>query len=784
MSGYANINAYADPNVLLATQGGQAVTAIDAQNIANQYAPQRNQLFISGEQQKQGETGIEYMARAAQGLLDPAAYPDEASRAAAYPGVVAHLQSMGLAPNAPTQYPGVAALHQVAMMGTPSEKLAEFSANRAFGTALSPPQPGTAPPGGGGGAPVTGSGTATIGQRQNNPGNLEFAGQPYASPGQGNRFAAFPDMPTGVAANADQLALYQTQHGINTVRGAVGRWVEGPNPDPSKPRPDLTSYIGDISKALGVGPDQPVDFTDPKVQAAFIQAQFPHESAGGGYQLNPADVQKGVQMAAARRGQQVQPGPQPSAAAAGATPAPYRVATTGAIPPPPTGPIAPPSASTAPPAGPDATAAEAALGLPPRNAMLPAAAPVPPAVAQAQPQPAAQPPPPPQVNAGPPPPSLPPLNANQLNEQQQRTVDAMGQSARFTPQQQVQQIEAFRQNNIALQQKAYSDWIQAQQLAVSQGQLSVSQANSNLERYKADPVYQGAVKRMQEMNSNVEVRGVGNFMINADGTRTFIPQPYPGEVIGSGGAKVPGFTYPGGPGQPSTFQPTLGPGGQPVTASLSPEAQEESKGYGELSQGIIKASAAAPVSLQRLDVLQNAADSFRPGSSAAMRLAGGKVAVDALQTLGITPPPWLANGAAAGETIGKEGGYLAAEMTRALGSHEAASVFSQVKNIQPNLEMSQGGFQAIINSVRQGLQRDQDIGTFREQWLADPKNNNSIRGMTDAFEKAAPIEAYASRVVPYPMPKSKDAAIPNVIYNTGQGPMLWNGTAFEELPTR
>src|SRR5262249_3690810 len=120
-------------------------------------------------------------------------------------------------------------------------------------------------------------------------------GQPGASPGQGNRFASFPDMPTGVAATADQLALYQTQHGINTVSGAVDRWV-------SDPKADLTSYKADIAKALGVGINDPIDLTNPDVQAKFILAQFPHESAGGGYVLNPADVQKGVQMAAANRG--------------------------------------------------------------------------------------------------------------------------------------------------------------------------------------------------------------------------------------------------------------------------------------------------------------------------------------------------------------------------------------------------------------------------------------------------------------------------------------------------
>lgn len=379
-------------------------------------------------------------------------------------------------------------------------------------------------------------------------------------------------------------------------------------------------------------------------------------------------------------------------------------------------------------------------------------------------------------------PALPVLNENGLTAHQQMQVTTLGASGRLSGLDRLKMEDTYRQQNTALAQKAFSDWIQTQQLAVSQGQLSVAQANSNLERYKADPAYQGAVKRAQEINSNFEVRGVGGFLINPDGSKTLVPQPYQTDTIGPGGAKMPGFAYPGLGGGPSTFSPTLGPGGQPVTSTLSPEAEAESKAYGDQSKGIIDAAAKAPVSLQRLDVLENAATAFRPGSTAAMRLAGAKVMTDVLQGMGISPPAWLANGAAAGETIGKEGGFLASEMTRVLGSREAASVFSQIKSFQPNIEMSQGGFQVIINSERQGLQRDQDIANFREQWLADPTHNGSIRGMLPAFEKIAPIEAYASRIVPYPMPKTQEAAIPNVIYNTSQGPARWNGKAFEPLP--
>jgi hypothetical protein len=144
-------------------------------------------------------------------------------------------------------------------------------------------------------------GTQTAGMQANNPGNLMYAGQPGASgviPVSGGRnIAAFPDMPTGVAADARQLMINQDQHGVQSVRQQVARWV-------SDPKANIDSYVTDAAKAIGVDPDAPVDWHNPQVQTAFLQAQFPHESAGGATTLQPADVQKGVALAGAPVGTQ------------------------------------------------------------------------------------------------------------------------------------------------------------------------------------------------------------------------------------------------------------------------------------------------------------------------------------------------------------------------------------------------------------------------------------------------------------------------------------------------
>ena len=60
---------------------------------------------------------MEQVARASAGLLS--AYPDEASRAAAYPRVVGMLQSQGYAKHAPAQYPGEAVLRSLVNQGVP-----------------------------------------------------------------------------------------------------------------------------------------------------------------------------------------------------------------------------------------------------------------------------------------------------------------------------------------------------------------------------------------------------------------------------------------------------------------------------------------------------------------------------------------------------------------------------------------------------------------------------------------------------------------------------------------
>jgi hypothetical protein len=235
------------------------------------------------------------------------------------------------------------------------------------------------------------------------------------------------------------------------------------------------------------------------------------------------------------------------------------------------------------------------------------------------------------------------------------------------------------------------------------------------------------------------------------------------------------------PGVP-TGVPVLTPAEQTAQAARTAEATKIADAYGDEAAAVVRAGTNAPQTLARLSVLDNAAQNFRPGASADARLAAAKTAVDALQTFGITPPSDWVDKVAAGETISKEAGFLTAAMTKSLGSREAASVFQSIAAIQPGIKISEGGFPIIVNSIRSGVQRDQDLMQFQEKWLAPVSQggmgNATTRGMATAFNKAYPVEAYASRVIPFPEPASGQF-IPNVIYRNNQGQAaLWDGHTF------
>jgi hypothetical protein len=229
-----------------------------------------------------------------------------------------------------------------------------------------------------------------------------------------------------------------------------------------------------------------------------------------------------------------------------------------------------------------------------------------------------------------------------------------------------------------------------------------------------------------------------------------------------------------GQGAPAPSQP--GVEGAP---DMTPEQEGISKEYGEQAGQIIAAANAAPVIKAKLLDLQTAAAQFRPGASGDLRAKGIAWLSDAYQGLGLPVPADVANGTASATEINKIGAGLALDLARTMGSREAAQIVMLTKSINPSIDFSTGGFQRVTALLGQQAQYAQDLGTFQNQWLT---SHSSIAGMMDAFQKQNPPEVYASRVEPLQMPASQASALPNVIYQTPRGPLMWTGQGFAPVP--
>ncbi|HCL9276146.1 TPA: lytic transglycosylase, partial [Escherichia coli] len=101
------------------------------------------------------------------------------------------------------------------------------------------------------------------GERNNNPGNLNFAGQAGASLERpGGRFARFETAFDGLRALARQLMLYAGR-GINSVEKIISTWA------PASDNNNTTAYIRAVSQRLGVDPRAALNMSDPQTMSAL-----------------------------------------------------------------------------------------------------------------------------------------------------------------------------------------------------------------------------------------------------------------------------------------------------------------------------------------------------------------------------------------------------------------------------------------------------------------------------------------------------------------------------------
>lgn len=140
----------------------------------------------------------------------------------------------------------------------------------------------------------SGGGKLPRGIRNNNPGNLNFAGQAGATKesGPGGRFAQFGSMREGVSALVKQLGLY-VKRGKNTIRKIIETYA------PSSEN-DTGAYIAAMSKAMGIGADDPLDMSNAQQVMSMVKAITRHET-GGDY-VSDADIAGGYAMARGIKG--------------------------------------------------------------------------------------------------------------------------------------------------------------------------------------------------------------------------------------------------------------------------------------------------------------------------------------------------------------------------------------------------------------------------------------------------------------------------------------------------
>lgn len=145
------------------------------------------------------------------------------------------------------------------------------------------------------------------GIRNNNPGNLNFAGQAGATKegGENGRFAVFESMRDGISALYRQIQLYFSR-GVNTIESVVNKYA------PADDNNNVQAYIKQLVGATGKQADEKLSGEDTETVFKLIRGIINHEN-GKGY-VSDQDILSGIQVgstATAMRQQTMQQ--QPSA---------------------------------------------------------------------------------------------------------------------------------------------------------------------------------------------------------------------------------------------------------------------------------------------------------------------------------------------------------------------------------------------------------------------------------------------------------------------------------------
>ena len=157
------------------------------------------------------------------------------------------------------------AQYHLANWRPPSQPAPATGAIAYAGPSAQPSRPGTPTPG-----PLMfgGLNPNAWGMRNNNPGNLIASDWVTTLPGYKGKdgpFAVFDTPEHGAAALDRNLSSYGSK-GINTPLGIASTWAP-----PGQKGNDPVAYGAQIAKALGVGPNDKIDLSDPAVRNKVSQ---------------------------------------------------------------------------------------------------------------------------------------------------------------------------------------------------------------------------------------------------------------------------------------------------------------------------------------------------------------------------------------------------------------------------------------------------------------------------------------------------------------------------------
>lgn len=158
-----------------------------------------------------------------------------------------------------------------------------------------------------------------------------------------------------------------------------------------------------------------------------------------------------------------------------------------------------------------------------------------------------------------------------------------------------------------------------------------------------------------------------------------------------------------------------------------------------------------------------------PGTGFQSRVQWAKTINTAFQGLGVEPPIDT-TAVAAGEDLNKLSTRLGFDLSKTLGSNEAATVVNQAVSAVPGGYNSPEGARRIIAGIEAANQRKMDYYQFLQDWSA--KSGGSILGADEHFNRVNPPEKYANAALLSlaVVPKSQadiDNAPKGTIFNVG-----------------